>query len=607
MNKKSLLILFLASTLISFSLGMFWLNGSFTGQVTASEIESMEPTFTNILATVYYTATSEDKVQSNGEIMWSNPDAHSEYDLSTSRGFCVMDMEDRGFYEEVRCQGSGIHEGEIYNYATVGLTEEESRPVEGINFADFSRGVTKTNTNPTPQRTVAVNPVAGSTCCINYDSEMYINFGRGHPWSGTYAAEDTGSAFRGECKIDIYAGVGREELENVRSLLNSQGMGENPEIYLLDEGAYCGPGSVDARGNSRTPNVRGNQKSNYKSRGDISNLATPIFAYKEFVSNVTGKCGDLQYGEKSLCFEESIVEFAENNDLEWNEACKSSKSVFNTTEEHRLNEELESGGIVTSVIEHDDYFLVEYDDYLDGKSQDRLRLDKETFMDGALEVDGDFNITSFNISKDLREDTVFKLRNRLSYVSSDELTVLVESVDNIIFNPLSLTRELVREPAVKISDCAMSTQNNCTCNFEIDSVRGIQVANNIISPINLDADSGVATLANISRGSLSQRENEEGDIELFIEEFEAEGFNVFFEENEAGNPEMVLYRDEEGRLLLLQERLPEEIDPDVFGTDTFDMDTCELEYKHELVCLGPKDKSGLETLDDIYFKYSVQI
>lgn len=598
MNDKSLVLLFLVATVLSFAAGLFLIDGSFTGQVTASEIEDMRPSYTNILATVYYTVESEDKIQSNGEIMWSNPEAQERYDLSTDKGFCVMNKTERGFYEEVRCQGSGIHKGQLYNYATVKPTEEESSPVEGIDSSKFSRGVTKTNTNPTPKRTVAVNPVPGSTCCINYDSEMYINFGRGHPWSGTYVAEDTGSAFRGECKIDIYAGVGNEELERVRGLLDSQNMGKNPEIYLLDDDAYCGPGSIDAAGNSRTPNVRGSQKANYKNRGSINDLATPIFSYQQFVSNITSRCGDAAYEAKSECFTNTISDFAESNNLEWNEACKSSKSVFNTTMEHaRSNPPVESAGIVTELTEYDDHFIVNFIDYVNAKPH-RLRLDKDTFENGALEVDGEFDIKTFNISEDLREDTIFKLRNNVKYISSDELTIAVDVVDNIIFNPLTLTKELVREPALKIADCAMSTQNNCTCNFEIDSVRGIQVANNIISPINLDADSGVTTLANISRGSITSQENEEGVTEYFVEKFDVTAFNIVFNENEDDKSEMIIYRDEEGELFLLQNRE---------AVSAMGLDMCELEYKHELVCLGPANRDGLENLDDVYFKYSVQI
>jgi 3D (Asp-Asp-Asp) domain-containing protein len=129
----------------------------------------------------------------------------------------------------------------VYNYRTIRKTLEESEPID--DGGKFSRGVTKTGTNPTKKRTVAVNPVQGSPCCINYDTEMYIDFGRGNEWNGVYKAEDTGSAFRGECKIDVYGGVGLEELEESRSQVDS-----SPRIWLLDDDGYCGPGGGNFRG-----------------------------------------------------------------------------------------------------------------------------------------------------------------------------------------------------------------------------------------------------------------------------------------------------------------------------------------------------------------------
>jgi 3D (Asp-Asp-Asp) domain-containing protein len=128
---------------------------------------------------------------------------------SQGKGWCCIREEDRGFYEEVLCQGSGVCQEQTYNSETITPNKGEV-PID----EDYRRGITATGTEPTREDTIAVNVQEGSSCYIPLGSEVYIDFGQGHPWNGQYTAEDIGAAFQGDgrapngnCKIDVYTGI----------------------------------------------------------------------------------------------------------------------------------------------------------------------------------------------------------------------------------------------------------------------------------------------------------------------------------------------------------------------------------------------------------------
>ncbi len=129
----------------------------------------------------------------------------------------------QGFYEQVRCQGSGMCDGASYNYKTIKPTREAS-----------SHGEIATACGTTPQahRTIAVNNNPGTPCYIPYGSRVQIDFGTGNPWNGEYIAEDTGSAING-CHIDVFVGSGKDAVSAARAA----GLGNgNARVTILEQG-----------------------------------------------------------------------------------------------------------------------------------------------------------------------------------------------------------------------------------------------------------------------------------------------------------------------------------------------------------------------------------
>ena len=193
------------------------------------QIQQQEPTFTNIETTVYHTVSSEDTTQ------WTTG-ASQQYDVSTRLGWCVIPQSQRGFYEDVKCQGSGVHEDRVYQFNTIEQTPQDSIPIE----PQYTRGRTAKSINPQPKWTVAVNNQPGTPCYIPYGTLMYIDFGPGNPWNGIYRAEDTGAAFKGQCKIDVYAGVGLQASQEAEQHVS----GKTPDIYILAPATPVAPPSL---------------------------------------------------------------------------------------------------------------------------------------------------------------------------------------------------------------------------------------------------------------------------------------------------------------------------------------------------------------------------
>jgi 3D (Asp-Asp-Asp) domain-containing protein len=175
-----------------------------------------------VRTTGYVTGTCDTP---NGDPQWCSPTAgecitsidqmQNEFSYidgsctSQGKGWCCIREEDRGFYEEVLCQGSGVCQEQTFNSETITPTPGEE-PIE----EDYRRGITATGTEPTPKDTIAVNIQEQSSCYIPLGSKVYIDFGQGHPWNGQYTAEDIGAAFQGDgrapngnCKIDVYTGI----------------------------------------------------------------------------------------------------------------------------------------------------------------------------------------------------------------------------------------------------------------------------------------------------------------------------------------------------------------------------------------------------------------
>jgi len=125
----------------------------------------------------------------------------------------------KGFYEAVKCQGSGVDNNFItYTYKCI------KHDSTGCNDPPSDMlGKTTVNTGPRAFKTIAVNIKEGTECYIPLGSYVYIEPKSGYDkgeWTGWYVAEDTGSyTIDNRCQIDIYAGLG--EIANGLSLPDS--------------------------------------------------------------------------------------------------------------------------------------------------------------------------------------------------------------------------------------------------------------------------------------------------------------------------------------------------------------------------------------------------
>ncbi|MBW2999915.1 M15 family metallopeptidase [Candidatus Woesearchaeota archaeon] len=124
------------------------------------------------------------------------------------------DMSWRRFKAAVEMNGTGFCDGRLYHYRGIGNSLGTSTPLP----EKYSHGVTNCDTDARPMRTIAVNNVPGTRCHIPYGSKVYLDFGDDNEWTGWFVAEDTGGAFHGKCKIDIYVGVGELALKKTKSL-----------------------------------------------------------------------------------------------------------------------------------------------------------------------------------------------------------------------------------------------------------------------------------------------------------------------------------------------------------------------------------------------------
>lgn len=204
-------------------------------------INSLSPTYTNVETTVYYTPSCEDKTS------WCSPEKGSCFETTRQivdyygdnynvrscvedrrAGWCCIPEEHRGVYEEIKCQGSGVCENSVFYHSQLRPTQADSVALD----TKFTSGITSRQTDPRPKWTIAVNPIPNTPGHIPYETYVYLYFSQNHPWNGIYKAEDTGSAFRGQPKIDIYAGVGRAARDEAMAAGIS---GQTPLVFLLDE------------------------------------------------------------------------------------------------------------------------------------------------------------------------------------------------------------------------------------------------------------------------------------------------------------------------------------------------------------------------------------
>ncbi len=219
--KRSVVIVAFLIIVLTLSFSKLY-KGGITGAAVDSGRPTGEPTFTNIVTTVYYSPFESDFG------VWSTGAKREDYKKDGELSWCYIYEDERGFYEEVKCQGSGLgNDGKVYYYETIQEDKASSKPHP--RYLDHKQGVTSyKERDPKPHRTIAVNPNAGTDCYIPYDSNVYLDFGADNPWTGWYVAEDTGSAFGSECKIDVFAGAGKEKYKEAEGYVSKK----KPKVYV---------------------------------------------------------------------------------------------------------------------------------------------------------------------------------------------------------------------------------------------------------------------------------------------------------------------------------------------------------------------------------------
>lgn len=135
---------------------------------------------------------------------------------------CQVPEGQRGFYEEIKCEGIGICGGRQYG--------PDISKTEGINARlldeEHRLGETVCGTQPEPHRTIAVNNIPGTPCYIPYGSFVYIKFSENgnsnNPWNGWYVAEHTNLGLQRQCQVDIFIGGKNEYAAAAAWVMNKQ-------------------------------------------------------------------------------------------------------------------------------------------------------------------------------------------------------------------------------------------------------------------------------------------------------------------------------------------------------------------------------------------------
>lgn len=177
-------------------------------EYTGMAVKQAHPTYTNVRVTHYYVPHEKDFT------WWYNPENKAD---EGSSYYCSIVESKRGFYEEVKCQGSGVGtDGKVYTHDSIKTTKQESKYKDKIQTATGAEAKAK--------RTIAVAPDM-----IPYRSKVYIRFKDCEDmkccerWEGEYIAEDTGSAMVKDWEdkkphIDLFTGIGKRSLQDASCL-----------------------------------------------------------------------------------------------------------------------------------------------------------------------------------------------------------------------------------------------------------------------------------------------------------------------------------------------------------------------------------------------------
>lgn len=410
-----------------------------------------EPTYPSgiITSTVYYTPDCNDPtLKKNG---WSSG-------ATNSKGYCYIPKSQNGFYEEVKCEGSGSCDGHIYHHSTITKDETSSPYLTGVK-----NGRTATGSDPLAHRTAAVNNEKGTQCYIKYGTQFYAYFGEGNPWNGFYIAEDTGSAFKGKCKIDFYAGVGESNSKAASKWVNPQ---TSPEIYILDSNYdIAKPEFSSSISNTYTPqSLTGRYSTKYASRTILIG-AEDFFnkAYNYLPSAVKTCYGKGQTRkEKENCLN---AEFSKDTPLiiKTGNACYETNTlsfadIKNSETVQNIAGTLEKKSDVIYTPEPDTHGKVKTKSAtLTLKNKDDEQIEVTLYSDAVKKLDS-LNVGDYLILKETQRAPVLG-------IVTDKRAVYSE--DQIIANPPDSEMKYLADFAQKLADC--STDNTvCECDVKYE-------------------------------------------------------------------------------------------------------------------------------------------
>jgi 3D (Asp-Asp-Asp) domain-containing protein len=162
---------------------------------------------------------------------------------STSRtdgdGMYYCTLGEKQFYETVKCEGSGLGSGgEIYSYSSIKETKAASVPSTSCSSCEF--GATSLGTDPTPGRTIAVDPSiipsssqGASVVYLEFDCSLSSCQEECEKWSNKYyLAEDRGGAIKGQ-HIDLYVGAGKAMLSGTNCLPGKANLWVSPTLVSV--------------------------------------------------------------------------------------------------------------------------------------------------------------------------------------------------------------------------------------------------------------------------------------------------------------------------------------------------------------------------------------
>jgi 3D (Asp-Asp-Asp) domain-containing protein len=240
--------------------------------------------FTGIETTVYFTPSEQEYP------MWYT----GESSCGPPLYYCCIHEDKRGFYEDVKCQGSGVYAGKVYHTSTIGSTQSESEPVPG-----FVNGRTSTGKDPKPKFTVAANPNCPQ---FKYNTNLFIDWGADSEWTGYYQVQDTGSAFKGNCnKLDIYAGVGKASVTEAL-----KGVKKTAKVCVLDANFQM-PNPDFSGGSKFVDPITGQYNTKYAHDVTVDNFNLLFKNTKDALDLVITQCKDKSTAEKDKCIQDAMV------------------------------------------------------------------------------------------------------------------------------------------------------------------------------------------------------------------------------------------------------------------------------------------------------------